>query len=190
MSRLQRSWVVVESSLFVNLLEYGHVTWRLAGQLQGRDRDMLHIKRSRKTRSPHADRFAHVLTFESHVAGVTVQLSVSYSDFCPGFRSSQVGLTVDALRSCGKGRVREALGGHKAGPQVSNSMGGEMKTDRPTALDCMCSRRTATRINKWERNQRRQTKSGGQDHLIRRRRPLAHTRGKISAGWISNQIKA
>lgn len=38
-------------------------------------------------------------SFESHVAGVTVELFVSYSDFSPGFRSSEVGLAVDTLKT-------------------------------------------------------------------------------------------
>lgn len=37
--------------------------------------------------------------FESHVAGVTVELFVSYSDFGADFRSSEVRLAVDALKT-------------------------------------------------------------------------------------------
>lgn len=38
-----------------------------------------------------------VLTFKSHVADVTVELFVSYSDLCPGLRASEVGPAVETL---------------------------------------------------------------------------------------------
>lgn len=47
---------------------------------------------------PDVDQTDRALTFDSHVTGVTVELFVSYSDFSPGLRSSEVRLTFDALR--------------------------------------------------------------------------------------------
>lgn len=44
-----------------------------------------------------------VLTFESHVAEVTVEPFVSYSDLCPGLRASEVSLTVETLGKVKKG---------------------------------------------------------------------------------------
>lgn len=47
------------------------------------------------------------LTFEAHVAGVTVELLVSYSDFSACFRSSKVRLTVNTLRSRTKKKEKD-----------------------------------------------------------------------------------
>lgn len=49
--------------------------------------------------APHSsDPEIRTLTLELHVADVTVQLSVSYSDFGAGFRAAEVGLAVETLR--------------------------------------------------------------------------------------------
>lgn len=45
----------------------------------------------------HARHAGRSLTFELHVAGVTVELLVSYSDLGAGCRPSEVTLAVDAL---------------------------------------------------------------------------------------------
>lgn len=51
-------------------------------------------------------------SFKSHVAGVTVELFVSYSDFSPGFRSSQVGFAVDTLKTAQMITEPEGLDDH------------------------------------------------------------------------------
>lgn len=56
--------------------------------------------------NPDIDQLAQVLTFESHIAGVTVELFVSYSDFSSGLRSTEVSLAVNTLRSSGGERVK------------------------------------------------------------------------------------
>lgn len=67
---------------------------------------MLHLKDKKKPKTTrhHASQIDHVLTFKSHVADVTVELFISYSDFGASFWSSEVRLAVDTLRKFRKGK--------------------------------------------------------------------------------------
>lgn len=74
-----------------------------------------------------------ILTFESHVAGVTVELSVTYSDLSSGLRSSQVGLTINALE--GRERGEQSM---RARPDPSLS-DGELRGQLPSGGKTSCT---------------------------------------------------
>lgn len=61
------------------------------------------------TRASHG---CWMASFESHIAGVTVEHFVSYSDFSPGFRSSQISLTVCTLKTAQMITELEGLDDH------------------------------------------------------------------------------
>lgn len=57
----------------------------LVDQLKEEEKKATDYGRKARTTPPTDDQLEKVLTFDSHVAGVTVELLVSYSDFSPGF---------------------------------------------------------------------------------------------------------